>query len=335
MPNRQDLVLQVIQPVVAKHTGRAVTGVAASRAFGGASRETWMLTYEQAGAGAISVVCRIEQPQSLIETTSRAERWGYELAGSIDGVPVPAVFDSGYSKELGEHFMVTEAINGSPASPFNQDPYGVHSGRIGQQFWNILGHLHHTDVETLPAPPSDVSSGFALEQLDHWMKVIDEDMTRPSPGLALAESWLRNNPPPTPERMHVVHGDYRTGNVLVNGAELVAVLDWEMTHLGDPHEDLAWALSPVWSMPNPSAPGGMIPQHAALALWSATSGIPLNRDSLRWWSLFSTIKGTAIWTSAGREFATGRNTDPVNLFPAWLCNSADEDAMLSLLEAVL
>ena len=43
-----------------------------------------------------------------------------------------------------------------------------------------------------------------------------------------------------------MHGDFRLGNFLITDNGLQGVLDWELTHLGDPMEDLAWACSRIW-----------------------------------------------------------------------------------------
>jgi aminoglycoside phosphotransferase (APT) family kinase protein len=44
-----------------------------------------------------------------------------------------------------------------------------------------------------------------------------------------------------------VHDDYRIGNFLEREKKITAILDWELTHFGDPHEDLAWALMPTFN----------------------------------------------------------------------------------------
>ena len=66
----------------------------------------------------------------------------------------------------------------------------------------------------------------------------------------------------------MVHGDYRMGNFLHDGAgTLIAVLDWEMAHLGDPLEDLGWAINPLWSREDDSRVSGMVPLAEGLAVW--------------------------------------------------------------------
>src|SRR6201999_3457195 len=111
-------------------------------------------------------------------------------------------------------------------------------------------------------------------ELDRWEKVIDEDEREPQPIARAAIRWLRKHPPPPAQKICVVHGDYRTGNFLHdNQGTIRAVLDWEMAHLGDPLEDLGWALDPLWSHGDPSRPAGTLPRADAIALWEAASGL--------------------------------------------------------------
>src|SRR3989304_4623254 len=68
----------------------------------------------------------------------------------------------------------------------------------------------------------------------------------PHPALELALRWLGGRVPPS-ERVVVVHGDYRLGNFIVDPARgLGAGLGWELSHLGDPGEDLGWVCMRFW-----------------------------------------------------------------------------------------
>ena len=130
--------------------------------------------------------------------------------------------------------------------------------------------------------------------------------------------WLKRNPPPPSQKIAVVHGDYRTGNFLYDETGAIrAILDWEMSHLGDPLEDLGWAIDPLWSGGNPARPGGMLPRSEAIAVWEKASGLKADPAALFWWEIFASLKGAAIWMSAAREYAEGRNTDPINAFSGW------------------
>jgi aminoglycoside phosphotransferase (APT) family kinase protein len=82
--------------------------------------------------------------------------------------------------------------------------------------------------------------------------------------------WLDANAPVS-DRITVVHGDYRVGNFLRQGGRITAILDWELVHLGDPHEDLAWAGLRAFS-PGSRRVGGLIDLDVFHSRYSASSG---------------------------------------------------------------
>ncbi len=117
-----------------------------------------------------------------------------------------------------------------------------------------------------------------------------------------------------------MHGDYRTGNFLYDaGGDIRAILDWEMAHLGDPLEDIGWAVDPLWSHGDPSHPAGGIAREDGFAVWEKASGLTIDREALTWWEIFASLKGLAIWISAAKEYTEGRNTEAVNAFSGWYC----------------
>ncbi len=86
--------------------------------------------------------------------------------------------------------------------------------------------------------------GFHERQVDRWLAFLDAYRVRDLPGLEEAADWLRRNRPAryTPG---IMHGDYQFANVMfAHGApaKLAAIVDWEMTTVGDPLLDLAWCL---------------------------------------------------------------------------------------------
>ena len=76
----------------------------------------------------------------------------------------------------------------------------------------------------------------------------------------------------------------------------------------------------------------MVKREDAISIWEATSDISLNKDDLQWWELFAAIKGMAIWISAGNEFKSGKNIDPINLFSAWIPGDIHLEIILDILE---
>ena len=298
-----------------------------ARIPGGASRETYRFRARYStSAGEIerALILRRDPPASLIETDRTTEFRACQAFHRLGlPVPEPVVLELG-SEALERPFFVMEEITGCEvASILNPDPYGGHREKIGQQFWTVLGRIAAADPRKIGLGDfegaRDVRDAWR-HAVARWEKVVDEDEREPQPIARAAIRWLKRNPPPSAQKLAVVHGDYRTGNFLFDAkGEIRAVLDWEMAHLGDPLEDLAWALDPLWAHGDPARPAGLLPRAEAIAAWETASGLKADAQALAWWEIFASLKGLAIWISAACEYAEGRNTDPVNAFSGWYC----------------
>lgn len=298
-----------------------------ARIPGGASRETYRFrAHYTKDDRAIerALILRRDPVASLIETDRTTEFRAYGAFFKL-GLPVPEPI----ALELDTHaldrpfFIMEEITDCSVGSILAPDPYGAHREKVGRQFWSVLGRIAKPGPHEIGLGDFDGAHDAAAcwsHELARWEKVIDEDESEPQPIARAAIRWLRRNPPPPAQKISVVHGDYRTGNFLVDAeGEIRAILDWEMAHLGDPLEDLAWALDPLWSHGDPSHPAGTIARDRAIAIWEDSSGLRADPQALAWWEIFASLKGLAIWMSAAREYAEGRNTEAVNAFSGWFC----------------
>ncbi len=310
------------------------------RIHGGASRETYRLKLRyRDGATRVErrLILRRDPPGSLIETDRAIEFAAYRAFHSTP-VPVPeALWLENDPSHLDYPFFVMEELAGFEASPQTilMPPYSGHHEKLAQQKWSILGAIASADPEKLglvgPMAPVAPTEAWRRE-LDHWTRVIDEDQLEPQPIMRAAIRWLRRNPPPAPARLHVVHGDYRTGNFLYDKEGNVrGILDWEMAHLGDPLEDLAWSLNRVWCWARDGRVGGLTSKENAIRIWESASGLRADPEALRWWELFSSLKGQAIWISSGREYQAGKNQDPVLALSGWWLMNAQDRAALETL----
>jgi aminoglycoside phosphotransferase (APT) family kinase protein len=312
-----------------------------SRIHGGASRETFRVRIDAERGGQRGLIFRRDPVSTLIETEREVEFAAYRSFMN-SSVPVPgALFLERELDWLERPFFVMEEVEGCMAgSILAADPYGAHRRKIGEQFFTILGHIAKRDAVSsdlakhAPAPAADAA--WKVE-LDKWEKVIDEDELEPQPIARAAIRWMRQNPPPPAQRISIVHGDYRTGNFLFDTSGAIrAVLDWEMAHLGDPLEDLGWALDPLWSTDREHA-GGMLKRDEAVAVWERASGLKVDPLALRWWAMFASFKGLAIWISSAKEFQAGTNTDPVMAFSGLYClpfhNKRLADMLIGVTEA--
>jgi aminoglycoside phosphotransferase (APT) family kinase protein len=270
------------------------------------------------------LILRRDPPASLIETERATEFRAYEAFHKLSlPVPEPVALELDGAALERPFFVMEEVENCAVASILSPDPYGAHREKVGEQFFSILGKIAVADPKTIGVGDFEGATDpakTALHEVERWEKVIDEDEREPQPIARAAIRWLKRNPPPPARKICVVHGDYRTGNFLFDtDGNIRAILDWEMTHLGDPLEDLGWALDPLWSHGDPSHPAGTIEREKALAVWEKASGLKIDRAALAWWEIFASLKGAAIWISAAREYSDGRNADAVNAFSGWFC----------------
>jgi len=311
-----------------------------SRISGGASRETYRFAaryYRDGRAHDRRLILRRDPPASLIDTERSSEFRAYKAFHKLGlPVPEPIVLELGTEALDRPFFIMEEVQNCSVASILQPDPYGSLATTIGYQFFTTLGKIAKADPDKIGL--SDLE-GARTESWKHevarWEREIDEDEREPQPIARAAIRWLKRNPPPPAQKVSVVHGDYRTGNFLYDSEGNVrAILDWEMTHLGDPLEDLGWALDPLWSHHNPARPAGTVTREHAIAFWEQASGLKAEPRALFWWEIFASLKGLAIWISAAREYGDGRNTDPVNLFSGWYCTAFHNKVLADRLSAV-
>jgi aminoglycoside phosphotransferase (APT) family kinase protein len=314
--------------------GVRVSGLA--RIPGGASRETYRLVlhYEQDGsAHERRLILRRDPPGSLIDTERRLE-FGAYAAFFRTPVPVPeAIWLEEDPAHLDYAFCVMQELPGLEASPaaLLAPPYAQHREKLGAQKWRILGEIAKADPRALGLVGlmRDVAPGECWRrELDYWEGVLDEDELEPQPIMRAVIRRLRRGPPPPAQKISVVHGDYRTGNFLADAnGEIHAILDWEMAHLGDPLEDLAWGINPLWTNGTPELAGGLLPKLEAVRRWERSSGLVAEPAALLWWELFSCVKGQGIWVSSAREYQTGKNQDPILAMAGLLTASQDRCAL--------
>ncbi len=173
------------------------------------------------------------------------------LVRALSGTDVPhaaliAADDSG--TVLGKPFYVMQAIEGwSPMDGGWQAPFDTDlQARRGLAFELVAGaaKLGRVDWRAQGLEGFGRPEGFHERQVDRWLSFLNAYKVRDLPGLDEAADWLRRNRP-AQYKAGIMHGDYQFANVMfAHGApaRLAAIVDWEMTTVGDPLLDLAWCL---------------------------------------------------------------------------------------------
>jgi len=162
--------------------------------------------------------------------------------------------------------------------------------RLTRDCGRALAGIHSMPCEPFAGLPDLRDPLRYAEELEAGL----EALPTPRPALRLGLRWLRRHATDpgqrSPERpATVVHGDFRNGNLLVTESGLAAVLDWELAHLGDPMEDLAWLCLRCWRFGADAREVGGFGRRAALREAYEAAGGRWREEGFRWWSVARTL----------------------------------------------
>jgi aminoglycoside phosphotransferase (APT) family kinase protein len=150
------------------------------------------------------------------------------------------------------------------------------------------------------------------------------------PIIALGLAWLRANLPPPAEPV-VVHGDFRIGNLMVHEGRLSGVLDWELAHLGDGHEDLAYGCMTVWRFGRLDRQGFGLTDVATLAsAYEHAGGETFDPARFRFWLVYRTVWWALGCLSMGQSWRSGTDRSLERVVVARRCAEQELDLLLLL-----
>jgi aminoglycoside phosphotransferase (APT) family kinase protein len=284
-----------------------------SRASRGRSRENWLFdaVWNHGGAGDTEPLIVRRDPLGGLVETERATEFALLRALERSSVPAPR----------GRWLDATGAWLGRPSlimrrEAGSSDYYVLNGERaledrveLAEQLCDLLAEVHRVDWAALGIGQifDDPKPAAALRQLEEYEEILHRDQLEAYPELELAIDWLAARAPESATTV-LVHGDFKPGNVLLEGTRVVALLDWEMAHLGDPLEDVGWVTQPLREREH-LIPGAW--ERAQLVdRYRRASGLDVDPDGLRWWNVFSTFKTAVMQVSGLRSYLEGRCDEP-------------------------
>jgi aminoglycoside phosphotransferase (APT) family kinase protein len=164
--------------------------------------------------------------------------------------------------------------------------------RLATQCGEILARIHAIDLAAtgLDASLRRIPPGDFVEQTWAVYRALDT----PQPMIDYAARWLLDHLPSHFE-VALVHNDFRNGNLMVSPDGIVAVLDWELAHVGDPMRDLGWICTNSWRYGRSELPvGGFGRREDLFAGYEAISGSPVDPERVRFWEIFG-----SFWWAVG------------------------------------
>jgi aminoglycoside phosphotransferase (APT) family kinase protein len=250
------------------------------------------------------------------------------VLGALNDTDVPAPRLLGLCEDrsvTGVVFYVMSHVEGWVAIEGDKDmpePFaspGPERDRLAFELIDGIARLANVDYRAVGLEGFGKPDNFLERQVDRWLHQLDIYKTtenyqgRELPGLAYVSDWLRDNRVATP-RPGIIHGDYGFANVIFapgDRARLAAMIDWELSTVGDPLLDLGWVLYTFRSKDDPQGVEDAyfnaehFPTREALAeYYAGKTGLPL--DNLTYYLVLAQFKLAVLLERKWAEAAIGR-----------------------------
>lgn len=303
------------------------------RMSGGASKEQFIFDIAHTGNSAgEKLVLRMDPPEGISQSCRGREA---QLQNAMIGIlPVAHVRHVDAEAEiLDQAGSILEFISGV-TEPTNTGAKGV-SGmgtrfddiapKLAPQFVDAFVKTHGMDWQSkdlsLFAKPRQGTTDAALWELNFWSGLYWNAIVEPVPIITLCERWLREHVPVC-DKVGVVHGDLRIGNFMFEepSGKFTAILDWELGHLGDYHEDIAWTIQRLFGYLDDDGQflvSGFLPRDEFLEKYQNLSGNLIDPVKLRWYEILNAYKCAVMDLGQAMRVAEGHTNHQENVM-TWL-----------------
>ncbi len=303
------------------------------RMSGGASKEQFIFDFAHAGKPeSEKLVLRMDPPEGISQSCRGREA---QLQNAmIETLPVAPIRHVDADAEiLDQAGSILEFVSGV-TEPTTSGAKGV-SGmgtrfddiapKLAPQFVDAFVKTHGLDWRSkdlsLFARPREGTTDAGLWELNFWSGLYWNAIVEPVPIITLCERWLRENIPVC-DKVGVVHGDLRIGNFMFEepSGQFTAILDWELGHLGDYHEDIAWTIQRLFGYLDDKGQflvSGFLPREEFLEKYQRLSGNAIDPAKLRWYEILNAYKCAVMDLGQAMRVAEGHTNHQENVM-TWL-----------------
>ncbi|MCU0974768.1 MAG: phosphotransferase family protein [Steroidobacteraceae bacterium] len=242
---------------------------------------------------------------------------------------------------IGQPFLVVEFVDGVAITRDLPAAYAEGAetlSRIGEELVDGIAAVHALDWRALGLEGPSNPAAYVQKQVERWLKARAGEAVRDLPLVEEIGRWLLERLPAAP-RAAVMHGDFHLDNTLFrrDAPALAAIIDWELSTVGDPLSDLGLMLA-FWGPRQVDPPGfsfvqavtrgvpGLVTREALAARWSRTTGIDV--DDLDYYLVFAFWRLASIVEGAYVLYRKGLVTDDYS-------RNLEHDVPALLLESAL
>jgi aminoglycoside phosphotransferase (APT) family kinase protein len=215
--------------------------VTATKFAGGQSNPTFKLQTANA-----TYVLRRQPPGKLLKSAHAVDR-EYRVIKALENTDVPVAKVYHLCEDIdviGSMFYVMEFMDGKVY--WDSSLPDITDTKIRntmyQNMVKTMATMHNIDVNEVGLGDYGKPGNYFERQISRWTKQYRLSETHEIPEMDKLISWLEKNIPQDDGRVSLVHGDYRMDNLMFasDSADIIAVLDWELSTLGHPYADLAY-----------------------------------------------------------------------------------------------
>ena len=257
---------------------------------GGSSNETWVINYNKKE----KIILR-RHHAGLNDKDNLYQPLSLEIEASVmemaynNNIPVPnIIYKLNNETILGEGFFMdfVEGMSLGNKIVQNNELHELNPN-LAFQCGDILAKIHSIPYSQI----KNLTTSMASDELAKYQGVY-RDFALNIPVFNVAFKWLENHLPQNNDNKCLIHGDFRNGNILVSPKKgITSILDWELLHLGDIHEDLAWICVNSWRFGKINLPvGGFGKRIDFYNAYEKVSGKVLNKNSLKFWEVMGSLK---------------------------------------------
>lgn len=274
------------------------------RLTGGASMESWGFDYDARKLVLRRAPGNGERSEELgrISMESEAQLIALACDAGITAPPMVGILKP--DDELGQGYLM-ERIAGEtlPHKILGNPAFERAEQVLARQCANELAKIHAVSFDSLPTdiPHDDAASLLADLGQRYW------DSGARIPVFDYTLRWLDDHLP-EPTKPRLLHGDFRMGNLMIDGDGIAAILDWELAHIGDTAQDLAYICTPSWRFTRHDRPvGGFAEIDEFLNAYEAASSAAVDRARFDFWLVYSTLWWGVCCLGMTEIWRTGRD----------------------------
>lgn len=281
-----------LESVLQRHFQEPVAVAGLVQLTAGAAAQTWRFEVQKISGNQLLILRRGKDEDQFAGALSKADEAAVIVAAVAAGVPAPRiVLALAPEHGLGEGFIM-ECLEGEtlPQRILRDTRYAQAREVLAAHCGRALAAIHSVPVASVShLPVADALSQIAFYERSY------RDFAQPLPVFDLAFQHLRQRAPQD-EFLTLVHGDFRNGNLMVGEEGLRSVLDWELSHIGDPMEDLGWLCVNSWRFGHSDKPvGGFGDRQPLFEAYAKAANIAeVDADRVAFWELFGVVKWGVI-----------------------------------------